>query len=144
MTDSLSGDVRTAATLSYLTEAATVGVNASAGGSVQALPFVPLATAATPVAETSPVAAAPQEYEITVAQFKFDPATLEIHVGDTVTWVNNDMFPHDVTQLPAGSGFESPQFGNGDTYSFTFDAPGTYDYFCALHPIMLGTIVVVE
>lgn len=144
VTDSLTGSVASGATLHYLTENAAVTVTTSDGGGLEMLPFTPLIAPATPVVEATPVAAAPQEFQVTVAEFKFDPATLEIHVGDTVTWTNKDSFPHDVTQLPAGSGFSSPQFGKGDSYSFTFDTPGTYNYYCALHPIMLGTVIVDE
>ncbi len=144
VSDSLTGSVTSGATLHYLTENATVDVYVSSGGAFEELAFTPLAAPATPVVAATPAAAGPQELQVSIAQFKFDPATLEIHVGDTVTWTNNDRFPHDVTQLPAGSGFSSPQFGKGESFSVTFDAAGTYDYYCALHPIMLGTIVVTE
>ncbi|MGE3796847.1 MAG: DUF2807 domain-containing protein [Thermomicrobiales bacterium] len=144
----VSGAVRSASTLNYLTEGATVTAESRSGGSIVELPFVPLTGIASPVAATpeaaTPQAAAPQTFDVAISQFTFNPATLEIHVGDTVTWTNNDMFPHDVAQLPKGSGFSSPTFGKGESYSVTFDTLGTYDYFCALHPIMLGTIVVVE
>jgi amicyanin len=144
--ESLSGTVRTAAVLSYITENATITVETATAGTAIALPYAPLegaAAAATP--EGTPAAIAePQTWQVEIAQFTFTPATLEIHVGDTVTWTNKDNFPHDVSQLPKGSGFASPQFGKGQTFSVTFDKPGTYDYFCALHPIMLGSITVVE
>ncbi|MEZ4500259.1 MAG: DUF2807 domain-containing protein [Thermomicrobiales bacterium] len=149
ITDSLSGTVGTMSTLTYITEQGNVQVESSMGGSVSQAPFVPLAgAAATPVASPVPstpqAATGPQTWEVTIAQFKFTPATLEIHVGDTVVWTNKDFFPHDVTQLPKGSGFASPPLNAGGTFTYTFDTPGTYDYFCALHPIMLGTVIVEE
>ena len=152
--DTLNGSVNSASTLNYISENASVTVTTGTAGSVRQLPFVALApqgspvvatpVVGTPVSAATPVAAAPQKHDIAVSQFKFVPATLEIQVGDTVTWTNNDRFAHDVTELPKGSGFASPAFAKGESYSHLFDTPGTYDYYCALHPIMLGTIVVVE
>jgi len=83
------------------------------------------------------VATAPQ---VTVAQATFGPATLTIRVGATVTWVNNDGALHTVTSSQGL--FASPGLDSGDTFSYRFTAPGTYAYFCALHPHMKGTIIV--
>ena len=68
------------------------------------------------------------------------PSTLTVPAGTTVTWVNHDAEIHTVTS-PAGA-FASPALETDDTFSFTFNAPGTYDYFCALHPHMKSTVVV--
>jgi plastocyanin len=83
------------------------------------------------------VATAPQ---VTVAQATFGPATLTIRVGATVTWVNNDGDLHTVTSSQGL--FASPGMDSGDTFAYRFTAPGTYPYFCALHPHMKGTIIV--
>jgi len=60
-------------------------------------------------------------------------------VGTTVTWVNHDEEPHTVT---SGTGaFSSAGLVNDDTFVRTFTKPGTYQYFCAIHPYMKGTLV---
>ena len=60
--------------------------------------------------------------------------------GDTVTWVNHDDIPHTVTSKTAL--FRSKAMDTDDKFSFTFATPGSFPYFCALHPHMTGTIVV--
>jgi plastocyanin len=79
---------------------------------------------------------------VTIENFTFNPATIEIAVGTTVTWTNNDPAPHTTTQEPAGSGFQSGRLNTGDSFSHTFDTPGTYNYFCEFHPNMKGAVVV--
>jgi plastocyanin len=70
----------------------------------------------------------------------FDPATVTVKVGDTVTWVNQDSPQHDVV---ADNGeFKSDLFDKGATFSFTFTAAGTYPYHCSIHPGMVGTVIV--
>jgi plastocyanin len=100
-----------------------------------------MATQATPSptqAESATAAAtAPQ---VTLEQAMFGPATLTIRVGATVTWVNNDGDLHTVTSTQGL--FASPGLDSGDTFAYRFTAPGTYPYFCALHPHMQGTIIV--
>jgi plastocyanin len=70
----------------------------------------------------------------------FGPVTLTVSVGTTVTWVNNDDDLHTVTSTQGL--FASPGLDHGDTFSYRFTAPGTYSYFCALHPHMKGTVIV--
>lgn len=77
-----------------------------------------------------------------IANFAFDPQTIEIAAGDTVTWTNNDSTAHTVTQSPSGSGFQSGKLDAGASFSQTFDTPGTYDFFCEFHANMTGTVVV--
>ncbi len=76
--------------------------------------------------------------QVSIKNFAFDPAILNIKVGDTVTWTNNDSAAHRIS----GNGFQSSDMANGQTYSFKFTAAGTYDYICSIHPSMKGTIVV--
>ncbi|HET7814537.1 MAG TPA: cupredoxin family copper-binding protein [Candidatus Baltobacteraceae bacterium] len=76
---------------------------------------------------------------VTIANFAFAPATLTVRAGTTVRFVNNDSEAHTVT---AKNGFNSGGLDTGDSWSHRFDRPGTYRYFCALHPYMKGTIVV--
>ncbi len=79
--------------------------------------------------------------EVSMKDIKFDPSDLSIKAGDTVTWVNDDTVGHDVT----GDDFKSGDAGamqNGDTFEHTFDAAGTFDYVCTVHPGMKGTVKV--
>ena len=68
------------------------------------------------------------------------PATFTVAVGGTVTWVNKDGAGHTVTDQ-AGL-FDSGTFTTGTSWSYTFTTPGTYHYYCTIHPMMVGTIVV--
>jgi len=91
----------------------------------------------TQVEVATAAATAPQ---VTVEQATFGPATLTIHAGATVTCVNHDSDLHTVTSTQGL--FASPGLDSGDNFSYRFTAPGTYAYFCALHPHMKGTIIV--
>ncbi len=76
--------------------------------------------------------------EVVVTDDGFDPAVIEIGVGDTVTWTFVGDDAHDVS----GDGFVSPIMVDG-TWEATFDQPGTFDYVCSLHPIsMRGRVAV--
>ena len=73
----------------------------------------------------------------------YNPNLIEIKVGDTVTWINNDSSPHTVTSSSSNdSNFDSGVLRNGEAFSFTFDKEGQYSYFCTLHPSMVGTVAV--
>jgi plastocyanin len=77
---------------------------------------------------------------VSIKDFSFgDP--IEVAVGTTVTWTNEDTVPHTVTQT-GGSGFQSGKLDPGATFSFTFDTAGSFDYFCEFHANMKGTITV--
>src|SRR5215470_15647165 len=78
--------------------------------------------------------------EIRIHDFRFDPPTLSVPVGATVTWVNHDEEVHTVTS--AEGLFTSPGLDGDQRFSYRFEKPGTYQYRCALHPQMQGTIVV--
>ena len=77
---------------------------------------------------------------IGIKEFKYAPSMLTVPVGTTVTWVNRDEEPHTVTS--ATGAFSSAGLVNDDTFVQTFTKPGTYQYFCAIHPYMKGTLVV--
>ncbi len=71
----------------------------------------------------------------------FIPAKTTIPAGTTITWINDDEdMGHNV--VSTSNAFESKLFGTGRQYSFTFTAPGTYEYFCEVHPYMRGKIIV--
>ena len=86
----------------------------------------------------SPARAA--DIEVKIDNFTFNPQQITVKAGDTVTWVNHDDIPHTVTSKTAL--FRSKALDSDDKFSFTFATPGTYPYFCALHPMMTGSIVV--
>jgi plastocyanin len=77
---------------------------------------------------------------IDIQAFQFSAPTLTVPVGTTVAWTNHDVEPHTVTSKDRA--FGSAGLETNDTFAFRFDAPGTYAYFCALHPFMTGQIVV--
>jgi plastocyanin len=80
----------------------------------------------------------------------YQPNPIQVSVGNTVTWTNNDSQPHTVTSGSNGqpdnkfnsSPNFSPLLNPGQTFSFTFTQAGTYPYFCMLHPNMVGTVSV--
>jgi plastocyanin len=88
-------------------------------------------------AATASEAAGPQ---ILIQNFRFDPPTLEVPVGTTVTWMNKDEEIHVVTSSQGL--FRSPGLEGDQQFAHRFEKPGTYEYGCAIHPQMKGTIVV--
>ncbi|APH39599.1 cupredoxin domain-containing protein [Methanohalophilus halophilus] len=75
---------------------------------------------------------------VIMEDIQFKPATIQISVGDTVTWTNEDSATHTVT----GQNFDSGNLGQGETFTYTFDEAGTYEYECTIHPSMTGTVIV--
>jgi plastocyanin len=80
-----------------------------------------------------------EEPTVNIDNFTFEPSSLTVKVGTTVSWKNRDDIPH--TVVSAGK-FRSKPLDTGDGFSFTFTATGDYKYFCSLHPHMTGTIKV--
>jgi amicyanin len=78
--------------------------------------------------------------EVKVDNFTFNPQRITVKAGTTVVWTNGDDIPHTVTSKTGI--FKSKALDTDDKFSFTFATPGTYDYFCSLHPHMTGSIVV--
>ena len=79
--------------------------------------------------------------EVKIDNFSFGPATITIPAGSTVTWTNHDDVPHVVTS-DDNKMFKSKALDTDDHFSFTFTKPGTYNYYCAIHPKMTAKIVV--
>jgi len=76
-----------------------------------------------------------------IDNFTFNPQTVTVKAGATVTWTNKDDIPHGIAAT--NNAFKrSPALDTDDSFSFTFTTPGTYQYFCYVHPHMTGTIVV--
>ena len=81
-----------------------------------------------------------QTTDIKVDNFTFSPETLTVAANSTVTWTNKDDVPHVIASTDGL--FRSKGLDTDDHYSFKFSKPGTYNYFCAIHPKMTGKIVV--
>ena len=90
--------------------------------------------------ETAATESAATRLEVRIKDFAFQPKSLEVPVGATVTWTNADEDAHTVTS--SSGAFSSPGLDSGETFSQTFTAPGTYSYHCALHPHMTAQVVV--
>ena len=86
----------------------------------------------------SPARAA--DTEVKIDNFTFNPQEITVKAGTTVVWLNHDDIPHTVTS--STQAFKSKALDTDDKFSYTFATPGTFKYFCALHPHMTGTIVV--
>lgn len=80
-------------------------------------------------------------YQVAIQNFAFAPKSITVPAGTRIVWTNRDEEPHVVTS--AGAVFASSKaLDSGDTYSVTFFKPGTYTYYCSIHPMMVGTIIV--
>lgn len=79
-------------------------------------------------------------HDVTVQNLAYNPASITVQVGDTVTWTNQDALPHTVT-ADDGS-FDQPLAASGGTATITFSKAGTFTYHCTIHPSMHGTVVV--
>ena len=78
--------------------------------------------------------------QVVVENFSFQPGTLTVKTGTTVTWVNHDDIPHTVNEN--NKVFKSGTLDTDAKFSYKFTSPGTYSYFCSLHPRMTGQIIV--
>ena len=78
--------------------------------------------------------------EVKIDNFVFGPETITVPVGATVTWTNKDDIPH--TTVSTDGVFKSKVMDTEDKFSYTFDKPGTYSYYCTIHPKMTGKVVV--
>ncbi len=95
--------------------------------------------AALAVAPLAARAASHAVHEIVIENFAFTPAELTMQAGDRVRFVNADGAPHTAT---AGNGsFDTGRLNRGQAAELRISEPGTYDYFCAIHPRMKGSII---
>ena len=85
-------------------------------------------------------AAAAAEVRVAIDNFSYTPPSVTVPVGAAVVWTNRDDVPHTVTSTTRA--FASPAVDTDGTFSFRFDRPGTYPYFCAVHPHMTGQVIV--
>jgi plastocyanin len=80
------------------------------------------------------------ETPIKIDNFTFTPGTITVPVGSTVRWTNHDDIPHNV--VSDDKSFKSKAMDTDENFSYTFTKPGTYPYFCSIHPKMTGKVVV--
>ena len=78
--------------------------------------------------------------EVQIDQYAFLPPRIAVKPGTTVTWTNEDDVPHTIAS--SSKLFKSKALDTGDKFSFTFTTPGTYEYFCTLHPLMKAKVIV--
>jgi plastocyanin len=88
------------------------------------------------------LAAQTGDTKVHIDNFAFGPARITVAPGTKVTWDNRDDIPHTVTDAAEPREFKSAALDTGDAFSHVFSLPGTYRYFCSLHPHMQGTVVV--
>jgi len=80
--------------------------------------------------------------EVKIDNFSFAPQALTVAVGTTVTWTNRDDIPHTVVSTDDPKVFKSKVLDTDEKFSFTFSKPGSYAYFCSVHPKMTGKVTV--
>ena len=121
------------------TSPAPAPAQAPAPASAPAVP-PPVAVAAKPQkAKSEPVAVAAAAGSVSIVDFSFNPATVTVNVGDSVTWTNNGSAPHNAV----GNGVNTKLLQKGQSDSQTFSSAGTFSYICTVHPQMKGTVKVV-
>ncbi len=86
------------------------------------------------------MAAGPPIVNVKIDNFSFTPATLTVKAGTQITWTNADDIPHTVVSDSAE--FKSKVLDTDEKFSFTASKPGTYSYFCSIHPKMTGKVLV--
>jgi plastocyanin len=84
----------------------------------------------------------PSSVDIKIDNFSFGPMELTVPVGATVTWINRDDIPHTVVSTDDSKTFKSKVLDTDERFSFTFSKPGTYPYFCSVHPKMTAKVIV--
>jgi len=104
----------------------------------------PADNAGTQATKASPPAAGPKQVQVAINSFSFKPDEITVIEGDTVVWTNMDSAVHTVTSEPGSKvkELDSGRLIKGDTFSRTFNTPGTYSYYCTMHPMMKGKVYV--
>ncbi len=126
--------------------AAAVGAAPAASPGSLATTTDPTSSAASPTSTTAPStrveAATPETAEVSIVDLAFEPATVRLAVGGTVTWRHNGIAPHTVTA--DDSSFDSGLLQAAGAFSHRFDRTGTFRYICAFHSEMAGTVEIVD
>ena len=95
-----------------------------------------------PTSASSDNDAAGESITVRISGMRFEPASITVKPGTTVTWVHESPMPHTITGNASGLG--SSTLYNGQTYSHTFEKDGLFNYYCEIHPSMTGSVVVEE
>ncbi len=82
----------------------------------------------------------PKTSSISIKNYSFNPNSTTVSAGTTVIWTNNDPMAHQIKS----DTFNSAVLNSGETFQFTFNIPGTYNYICSIHPSMKGKIIVTQ
>ena len=101
-----------------------------------------LTLAAILLAAALPLPAVATDMAVTIDNFTFAPPEITVAPGTRVVWTNRDDIPHTITSAEDPKTMKSKPLDTDDSYAFTFTRPGTYHYFCSLHPHMEGTVIV--
>jgi amicyanin len=112
--------------------------NGSSGGGYGSA--APKTTASAPAA--APAGAAKEAVDVKISNFKFEPPSIAVKAGGTVTWTNEDSAQHTATDDKSTPPFDTGTLDQGDSKKVTFKKAGTYPYICTFHPFMKGTVVV--
>jgi plastocyanin len=91
-------------------------------------------------ADATPTVLDDTEVSIDIRDFEFQPPNVSVPAGATVTWVNHDAEPHDATARD--DSWRTDTLGQDESESLTFDEPGTWDYYCTIHPYMEAVLTV--
>lgn len=78
--------------------------------------------------------------EVKIDNFVFAPNAVTVPAGTTIRWTNHDDIPHNV--VAEDKSFKSKVMDTDESFTYTFSKPGTYTYFCSIHPKMTGKVVV--
>jgi plastocyanin len=79
---------------------------------------------------------------VVIDNFAYSPREIIVAPGSRVLWINRDDVPHTVTSTAKPRAFDSGALDGEESFTFVFPTPGTYDYFCALHPHMTGRVII--
>jgi plastocyanin len=105
-----------------------------------AMPMMALMLTVVPMMEQPVVAGQPTAVEIKIDNFSFTPPTITVKAGTEVTWTNKDDIPHNV--VSEDKSFKSKVLDTDEKFTYTASKPGTYTYYCSIHPKMTGKLVV--
>jgi plastocyanin len=119
--------------------AGALAASACGGGSKEKATPAATSPAGTPKATQAATTPEAEGASVEIKNFAFEPKTVTIKVGQTVTWTNQDSAAHTVV---GGDGIDSGDLSKGKSYSKTFDTEGAFDYHCSIHPQMKGQVIV--
>lgn len=117
------------------------GCGPNPGGTLPAIPG-PHGTSGGKAAQAEDAAGAAETTRVVIDNFAYSPREITVAPGTRVTWTNRDDVPHTVTSSAQPRAFDSGALDDDSSFAFVFQTPGTYDYFCALHPHMTGKVIV--